>query len=94
MSQINMYKCEGCGKVTENIYKEKGWIHLNADGSKSISRSTGIFEKNGYVTDVLVNVQDFCSLKCLMETLEKRTAEREAKQPPQPTCNCQIHGPK
>ena len=42
MSTVEYEKCDVCGKETKDLYKEKGWIHLEANtGTINFSVSKG-----------------------------------------------------
>jgi len=63
-------KCDNCGKSSEDLYDEIGWIEI--ESPKSISISGG--RRNGEGADVFRFISgysshtiDLCSLKCLIE---------------------------
>ena len=75
MSKVSMDQCDGCKKVVENRFKEPGWISLAAT---SISRSVGVFGQSAYETDYLRNVEDFCSIDCLVKALDQQAQARDS----------------
>lgn len=67
---IEVIKCDSCGKATEDIYHEIGWIHF--EGVSYISISGG--RKKDGTSDSFRYIHNqeeihFCCLHCLIEFL-------------------------
>jgi hypothetical protein len=75
MSDITMQRCDHCKKVAENCRATRGWIHFNK--RVSIGRATGHYDKTAYESDYLQEVEDFCSIACLVGALDQKARERE-----------------
>jgi hypothetical protein len=67
MSEIKMYKCEGCGTVTENRYATKDWIHFNPKATVSVSKGFYDKKQGSYKTFYKSEVEDFCSWSCFQK---------------------------
>jgi hypothetical protein len=71
---IEKYKCNHCGKETEDYYIEIGWIHIEGhEENTEISITTVIVIAKGRdeigcsKTIKVDNNFDFCNFKCLKE---------------------------
>jgi len=76
--KIERYKCENCGKETEDYYSEIGWLH--AEGKIILTMGRRKSDRS-YPIDVLLDGDsDFCSVNCFVEYLAKKKEEREIKE--------------
>ena len=65
----DMFSCDVCNKVTENYYKEEGWIIITGE-NKSITKTTGLREGANTFKTIYYNSSDdlhFCSEECLIK---------------------------
>lgn len=88
MSKATFDKCENCGTLAANYHEHAGWIRLSDSSGKPvrITRSTNRAQQGSFITDFLGDAQDFCSIKCLKEALDKKADLRD--NPPKPKCDC------
>jgi len=71
--KVEFHKCENCKVVTEDMYNEIGWIHIDSNGLSIFGgrkengvSNTLFFDKD---LELKKNEKDFCSLKCLISYL-------------------------
>ena len=81
MSEVNVTKCDGCGKRVADHYLEIGWLQITASstGPVSIARAAGRKKDGCGKTDYLQRVKDFCSIECLKDALDREAAKRSAE---------------
>jgi len=63
MTKIKKYRCDVCGKETDN-YHQEGWLRVgNLElGRGIIKNSVGVMREDPF---------DFCSFQCLQDHLKK-----------------------
>ena len=76
---IEKVKCDGCGKETDDLYTEVGWIHIHSGAAGSIIKSItngrnedGCAETKHYKS---FSEAHFCHLDCLVDFLYDRRAK-------------------
>ena len=77
MSAIQIRKCDGCKKTTENQYAEKGWINFSSSDHISISEAKGRYNKSKSSYEVFYrkDFEDFCSWECFTNFVQSGNDE-------------------
>lgn len=77
MSKVEMVKCDFCGKVSEDVYDDSGWISMTMPGGHG--KAIGHFRRDKvskYATSestsiYIVNEAHFCTGNCLVAYFEQ-----------------------
>lgn len=92
MGQITVTRCDHCDKRTDNLMKEKGWLHFTAPQSQTVNVTRSIGRADTCVCDCLIKISDFCSVECLVAAFDKKAKEREEKEQPRKVEPCSHCG--
>jgi len=81
--KVEKYRCENCGRETDDYYAEDGWIHIDSTGFEITKGRTkdGPAAYPRYFNSGIKSIDDrgvdFCSLKCLIAFLEAKMEEKK-----------------
>ena len=74
--KVTMYKCDNCGKITDDIYATNGWVIISGEDVVYILLTNG--RREDRVADTIYhkimknNDVHFCSTECLIEWLKHK----------------------